>query len=180
MMQIVASGPDSDWESMHYAYFYAICQAKKSIYIETPYFIPDESLLKALKCAALSGVELIILFPKIADHKIVNTASYSYFQEILESGGKVYLYNKGFLHSKVIIIDDFMASTGSANMDLRSFKLNFEVNAFIYDRQLIEEIKEDFMYDLQESEELQRDKFENRKIFIKMKESISRLFSPIL
>lgn len=180
MMQIVASGPDSDWESMHYAYFYAICQAKKSIYIETPYFIPDESLLKALKCAALSGVELIILFPKIADHKIVNTASYSYFQEILESGGKVYLYNKGFLHSKVIIIDDFMASTGSANMDLRSFKLNFEVNAFIYDRKIIEEIKKDFMADLDNSEELERMKFESRNTFMKVKESISRLFSPLL
>ena len=180
MMQIVASGPDSDWESMHYAYFYAICQAKKSIYIETPYFIPDESLLKALKCAALSGVELIILFPKIADHKIVNTASYSYFQEILESGGKVYLYNKGFLHSKVIIIDDFMASTGSANMDLRSFKLNFEVNAFIYDGKIIEEIKKDFMLDLDNSEELERSKFENRSIVMKAKESVSRLFSPLL
>ncbi len=180
MMQIVASGPDSDWESMHYAYFYAICQAKKSIYIETPYFIPDESLLKALKCAALSGVELIILFPKIADHKIVNTASYSYFQEILESGGKVYLYNRGFLHSKVIIIDDFMASTGSANMDLRSFKLNFEVNAFIYDKNIIEEIKKDFMDDLNNSEELERIKFENRSTRMKIKESISRLFSPLL
>ena len=180
MMQIVASGPDSDWESMHYAYFYAICQAKKSIYIETPYFIPDESLLKALKCAALSGVELIILFPKIADHKIVNTASYSYFQEILEAGGKVYLYNKGFLHSKVIIIDDFMASTGSANMDLRSFKLNFEVNAFIYDKSVIKEIKEDFMNDLKFSEELEINKFNNRKLRIKIKESLSRLFSPIL
>lgn len=180
MMQIVASGPDSDWESMHYAYFYAICQAKKSIYIETPYFIPDEGLLRALKCAALSGVELIILFPKIADHKIVNTASYSYFQEILDSGGKVYLYNKGFLHSKVIIIDDFMASTGSANMDLRSFKLNFEVNAFIYDKKIIEEIKENFMVDLENSEELERSKFENRDTIIKMKESISRLFSPLL
>lgn len=180
MMQIVASGPDSDWESMHYAYFYAICQAKKSIYIETPYFIPDESLLKALKCATLSGVELIILFPKIADHKIVNTASYSYFQEILESGGKVYLYNKGFLHSKLIIIDDFMASTGSANMDLRSFKLNFEVNAFIYDENIIDEIKKDFMYDLENSEELERDKFENRNTVMKIKESISRLFSPLL
>ncbi|MCC3865529.1 cardiolipin synthase [Terrisporobacter petrolearius] len=180
MMQIVASGPDSDWESMHYAYFYAICQAKKSIYIETPYFIPDESLLKALKCAALSGVELIILFPKIADHKIVNTASYSYFQEILESGGKVYLYNKGFLHSKLIIIDDFMASTGSANMDFRSFKLNFEVNAFIYDEKIIDEIKKDFMYDLDNSEELERDKFENRNTVMKIKESISRLFSPLL
>lgn len=180
MMQIVASGPDSDWESMHYAYFYAICQAKKSIYIETPYFIPDESLLKALKCAALSGVELIILFPKIADHKIVNTASYSYFQEILESGGKVYLYNKGFLHSKVIIIDDFMASTGSANMDLRSFKLNFEVNAFIYDNNIINEIKKDFMDDLENSEELERNKFENRNTVMKIKESIARLFSPLL
>lgn len=180
MMQIVASGPDSDWESMHYAYFYAICQAKKSIYIETPYFIPDESLLKALKCAALSGVELIILFPKIADHKIVNMASYSYFQEILDSGGKVYLYNKGFLHSKVIIIDDFMASTGSANMDLRSFKLNFEVNAFIYDSNIIEEIKKYFMIDLSNSEELEKVKFEDRGHFMKIKESISRLFSPLL
>lgn len=180
IMQIVASGPDSDWESMHYAYFYAICQAKKSIYIETPYFIPDESLLKALKCAALSGVELIILFPKIADHKIVNTASYSYFQEILESGGKIYLYNKGFLHSKVIIIDDFMASTGSANMDFRSFKLNFEVNAFIYDNNIINEIKKDFMDDLENSEELERNKFESRNTVMKIKESISRLFSPLL
>lgn len=180
MIQIVASGPDSDWESIHYAYFYAICQAKKSIYIETPYFIPDESLLKALKCAALSGVELIILFPKIADHKIVNTASYSYFQEILESGGKVYLYDKGFLHSKIIIIDDFVASTGSANMDLRSFKLNFEVNAFIYDKQIIEDIKEDFMNDLKDSEELDKNKFEDRNMTTKIKESISRLFSPIL
>lgn len=180
MMQIVASGPDSDWESMHYAYFYAICQAKKSIYIETPYFIPDESLLKALKCAALSGVELIILFPKIADHKIVNTASYSYFQEILEAGGKVYLYNKGFLHSKVIIIDDIMASTGSANMDLRSFKLNFEVNAFIYDDEVIKDMKNEFMNDLLNSEKLEKNKFENRKIINKVKESVCRLFSPIL
>ncbi|MEG0857149.1 MAG: cardiolipin synthase [Terrisporobacter sp.] len=180
MLQIVASGPDSDWESMHYAYFYAICQAKKSIYIETPYFIPDESLLKALKCAALSGVELKILFPKIADHKIVNTASYSYFDDILKSGGEVYLYNKGFLHSKLIIIDDFMASTGSANMDLRSFKLNFEVNAFIYDKTVINEMKKDFFEDLQNSEILDKELFENRSMIHKMKESISRLFSPIL
>ena len=180
MMQIVASGPDSDWESMHYAYFYAISQAKKSIYIETPYFIPDDSLLRALKCAALMGVELKILFPKIADHKIVNSASYSYFQEILECGGKVYLYNKGFLHSKLIIIDDFMASTGSANMDLRSFKLNFEVNAFIYDEKVIKEMKKDFFKDLNNSEELDEIEFKNRKIDIKIKQSICRLFSPIL
>ena len=180
MIQIVASGPDSDWESMHYAYFYAICQAKKSIYIETPYFIPDEALLEALKCAVLSGVELIIVFPKIADHKIVNTASYSYFDDILKCGGKVYLYNKGFLHSKLIIIDDIIASTGSANMDLRSFKLNFELNAFIYDKNVINEMKKNFELDLKNSEILDKDKYEKRSMVCKIKESLSRLFSPIL
>ncbi|MCG4734356.1 phospholipase D-like domain-containing protein, partial [Casaltella massiliensis] len=105
--------------------------AKERVYIETPYFIPDESLLRALKSAALRGVDVRIIFPGIADHKIVHQASYSYFDDILRSGGKVYLYKKGFIHAKVVIIDDKIASTGSANMDLRSFMLNFEINAFM-------------------------------------------------
>ncbi|WP_207711003.1 cardiolipin synthase [Romboutsia sp. CE17] len=180
MMQVVASGPDSDWEAIHYAYFLAICQAKRSIYIETPYFIPDESIIRALKSAALSGVDVRIIFPKIADHKIVNTASYSYFDDILKSGGKVYLYNKGFTHSKVIIIDNIIASTGSANMDLRSFMLNFEINAFIYDENVIELMKEDFFEDMKNSDEIDKDEFKNRSIVEKSKESIARLFSPIL
>ena len=180
MLQVVASGPDSDWEAIHYAYFLAICQAKRSIYIETPYFIPDESILRALKSAALSGVDVRIIFPKIADHKIVNIASYSYFEDILRSGGKVYLYEKGFIHSKVIIIDDSIASTGSANMDLRSFMLNFEINAFIYDRKVIDLMKEDFFEDIKNSKEIDKDDFKNRSIIQKTKESIARLFSPIL
>ena len=180
MVQVVASGPDSDWEAIHYAYFSAICQAKKSIYIETPYFIPDESLLKALKSAALSGVDVRIIFPKIADHKIVNTASYSYFSDILKSGGKVYLYTKGFIHSKVIIIDDKIASTGSANMDLRSFMLNFEINAFIYDKNIIDIMTKDFLEDMKNSEDLKIEDFNNRSMTKKLKESIARLFSPIL
>lgn len=180
MIQVVASGPDSDWESIHYAYFSAICQAKKSVYIETPYFIPDESILRALKSAALSGVDVRIIFPKIADHKIVNNASYSYFDDILRSGGKVYLYTKGFIHSKVVIIDDKIASTGSANMDLRSFMLNFEINAFIYDKEIINIMTKDFFNDIKNSEELDRDKFEKRSIINKTKQSIARLFSPIL
>ena len=98
----------------------------------------------------------------------------------MEAGGKVYLYNKGFLHSKVIIIDDIMASTGSANMDLRSFKLNFEVNAFIYDDEVIKDMKNEFMNDLLNSEKLEKNKFENRKMINKVKESVCRLFSPIL
>ena len=180
MIQVVASGPDSDWEAIHYAYFLAICQAKKSIYIETPYFIPDESILRALKSAALSGVDVRIIFPKIADHKIVNIASYSYFDDILKSGGRVYLYEKGFIHSKVIIIDDSIASTGSANMDLRSFMLNFEINAFIYDRKVIDLMKEDFFEDMKNSKEINKEEFKNRSIVQKSKESVARLFSPIL
>ena len=180
MVQVVASGPDSDWEAIHYAYFSAICQAKKSIYIETPYFIPDESLLKALKSAALSGVDVRIIFPKIADHKIVNIASYSYFGDILKSGGKVYLYTKGFIHSKVIIIDDKITSTGSANMDLRSFMLNFEINAFIYDKEIIDIMTKDFLQDMKNSDELKIEDFKNRSTTKKVKESIARLFSPIL
>lgn len=180
MVQIIASGPDSDWESIRYAYFSAICQAKKSIYIETPYFIPDESILIALKSAALSGVDVRIVFPKIADHKIVNNASYSYFDDILKSGGKVYLYTKGFIHSKIMTIDDKIASTGSANMDLRSFMLNFEINAFIYDKEIVERMNKDFFEDLNNSEELTLDEFSKRKLGKKVRESIARLFSPIL
>lgn len=180
MVQVVASGPDSDWEAIHYAYFTAICQAKKSIYIETPYFIPDESILRALKSAALSGIDVRIIFPKIADHKMVNNASYSYFEDILKSGGKVYLYNKGFIHSKIVIIDDKIASTGSANMDLRSFMLNFEINAFIYDEEVIKVMTNDFFEDLSHCEEISHEEFKNRKITKKVKESFSRLFSPIL
>jgi cardiolipin synthase len=180
MVQVVASGPDSDWEAIHYAYFSAICQAKKNIYIETPYFIPDESLLIALKSAALSGVDVRIIFPKIADHKMVNNASYSYFDDILRSGGKVYLYTKGFIHSKVMIIDDKIASTGSANMDLRSFMLNFEINAFIYDEKVVKVITDDFFEDLKNSEEIKDVDFNNRKMMKKISESIARLFSPIL
>lgn len=180
MIQVVASGPDSDWEDIHYAYFTAICQAKKRVYIETPYFIPDESILKAIKSVALIGVEVIIIFPKIADHKIVNVASYSYFEEILKAGGKVFLYNKGFIHSKVVIIDDQIASAGSANMDLRSFMLNFEVNAFIYDQKVINRMTDDFYMDLENSEELTLENFKKRGFIRKVKESVARLFSPIL
>lgn len=180
MIQVVASGPDSDWEDIHYAYFTAICQAKRRVYIETPYFIPDESILKAIKSVALIGVEVIIIFPKIPDHKIVNTASHSYFEEILEAGGRVFLYNKGFIHSKVVIIDDEIASAGSANMDLRSFMLNFEVNAFIYDKKVIERMTDDFYNDLKCSKELTLENFKKRGFSRKVKESVARLFSPIL
>ncbi|KXZ39109.1 cardiolipin synthase [Alkalithermobacter thermoalcaliphilus JW-YL-7 = DSM 7308] len=180
IVQVVSSGPDSDWEAIHKAYFTAICQAKKRIYIQTPYFIPDESILMALKTAALSGVDVKIMFPANPDHKVVYWASLSYFSEILKAGGKVYLYENGFLHCKTLIIDDDISSVGTANMDLRSFMLNFEINAFIYDRQVTSELLRDFNEDIKECREITLNEYMNRPITQKIKESSSRLLSPIL
>ncbi|OPJ56000.1 cardiolipin synthase [Alkalithermobacter paradoxus] len=180
IVQIVSSGPDSDWEAIHQAYFTAICQAKKRIYIQTPYFIPDESILMALKSAALSGVDVKIIFPGKPDNKVVYLASLSYFKDILKAGGKVYLYQKGFLHSKILILDDDISSVGTANMDMRSFMLNFEINGFIYDKQIAKELLDDFVKDIEDSKEITLDEYINRPMIQKIKESASRLLSPIL
>lgn len=179
-IQVVGTGPDSKWEDIHYAFFSAISQAKKRVYIETPYFIPDESLLKAIKTAALSGVDVRIIFPQKIDHYIVNVASYSYLEEIMKTGGKVYLYQKGFIHSKVFLVDDEVASIGSSNMDLRSFMLNFEVNAFIYDREYINRIADQFYQDQEDSIQLLEEYYSKRTLWVRLAESISRLFSPLL
>ncbi len=179
-LQVVGTGPDSQWEDIHYAFFAAISQAKERVYIETPYFIPDESMLKAIKTAALSGVDVRIIFPYKIDHYIVNIASYSYFEEVLDAGAKVFLYKKGFIHSKVVIVDKQVASIGSSNMDLRSFMLNFEVNSFIYDENEIEKIAVQFREDEENSTELLKDNFRTRNIFVRLLESIARLFSPLL
>lgn len=179
-LQVVGTGPDSQWEDIHYAFFSAISQAKKRVYIETPYFIPDESILKAIKTAALSGVDVRIVFPQKIDHFIVNIASYSYFDEVLDAGARVFLYQKGFIHSKVVIVDDEMASIGSSNMDLRSFMLNFEVNTFIYEKKTIEIIADQFYKDQEDSKELLRENFRTRNVVVRLAESISRLFSPLL
>ena len=148
--------------------------------ISRPYFIPDESLLKAIKTAALSGVDVRIIFPQKIDHYLVNVASYSYLEEIMKAGGKVYLYQKGFIHSKVFLVDDDLASIGSSNMDLRSFMLNFEVNAFIYDRDYVNKIADQFYADQEDSIQLLEEDYRLRNMWVRLAESISRLFSPLL
>lgn len=179
-MQIISSGPDTDWPAIKNAYLKLLMEAKRYIYIQTPYFIPDNSFLNAIEVASLSGIDVRIMIPNKPDHMFVYWATYSYIGELLKAGAKVYIYDKGFIHAKMIVIDDEAASVGTANIDVRSFRLNFEVNAFIYDCQISHELAEIFEKDILDSRELTLEHYDNRSYGIKFKESISRLLSPIL
>ncbi|MEK4968816.1 cardiolipin synthase [Cytobacillus sp. FSL R7-0696] len=179
-MQIVASGPDNELEQIKLGYIKMIMSAKETILIQTPYFIPDASVVDALRIAVLSGVNVKIMIPNKPDHMFVYWATYSYIGELLKLGAKVLIYDNGFIHAKTIVIDDEIASVGTANIDVRSFRLNFEVNAFIYDRKIAEEVAASFYNDVRVSRNLTLDDYNNRSFYIKFKESISRLLSPIL
>ncbi|NCU18856.1 cardiolipin synthase [Pallidibacillus pasinlerensis] len=179
-IQIVTSGPDSQYEHIKNGYIKMISLAKKSIYIQTPYFIPDNSILDALRIAVLSGVEVNIMIPNKPDHIFVYWATLSYIGELLEAGANVYIYDNGFIHAKMIVVDDLAASVGTANIDVRSFKLNFEVNAFIYDSDTAKRLVKVFEQDIEKSRRLTYYQYLQRPLIIRFKESISRLLSPIL
>lgn len=179
-IQIVSSGPDSEWEQIKNGYIKMISSAKKSIWIQTPYFIPDASVLDALRIASLSGIDVRIMIPNKPDHMFVYWATYSYIGEMLKAKAKVYVYDNGFIHSKKIIVDNEISSVGSANIDMRSFRLNFEVNAFVYDENIAQELTNRYESDMELSKELTLEKYMERSKYIRFKESISRLLSPIL
>lgn len=179
-MQIVSSGPDHDWEQIKYGYIKMILGAKEYVYIQTPYFIPDESLMDALRIAALSGVKIKIMIPNKPDHLFVYWATLSYVGELLNEGAEIYLYQNGFLHAKTIVVDGKLSSVGTANIDVRSFRLNFEVNAFIYDIYFAQKLVVEFEEDIHLSTQMTKQLYEKRSLAIRFKESISRLLSPIL
>ncbi|WP_088032314.1 cardiolipin synthase [Evansella clarkii] len=179
-VQIVSSGPDSEWEQIKHGYIKLILSARKSIYIQTPYFIPDQSLLDALRIAALSGKDVRLMIPNKPDHPFIYWATLSHVGELLKAGAKVYIYEKGFMHAKAIVIDREINSVGTANIDIRSFNLNFEVNAFIYDTQSSERLAQLFEKDMEDSTHLTQELYDKRSKWIRFKESISRLLSPIL
>lgn len=179
-IQIVSSGPDNINEQIKQGYIKMINCARKYIYIQTPYFIPDESILEALKIAASSGVDVRIMFPNKPDHIFVYWATYSFIGELLQYGVKAYIYDDGFLHTKGIVVDDILSSVGTCNFDIRSFKLNFEVNAFIYETKTSTELRTIFDKDIHVSRELTLEDYENRAFHIRVREAISRLFSPVL
>lgn len=157
-----------------------ITNAEKYILIQTPYFVTDESIMEALKIALLSGIEVRIMIPNKPDHVFIYWATLSYVGELIKYGAKVYIYNKGFLHTKVVVVDDQIASVGSCNFDIRSFSLNFETNAFVYDSATAKKLYDIFMEDIENSIYYDVQSYENRCRRIKIKESISRLFAPLL
>ena len=179
-IQIVSSGPDSIHQQIKLGYLKLISSAKKNIYIQTPYFVPDDSILEALKVACLSGLDVRIMIPCRPDHAFVYWATYSYIGELLNAGAKVYIYENGFLHSKMICVDGIVSSIGTANFDIRSFSLNFEVNAFIYDKKATAQLEKIFMKDMYLSSNMTKELYIERPLSIRFKESISRLLSNLL
>lgn len=179
-VQIMSSGPDSPYERIKQNYIKMINMAKKSIYIQSPYFIPDASILEALKIAALSGIDIRIMIPNKPDHPFIYWATYCNAAELLDYGVKIYTYENGFLHAKTVVVDGMISSVGTANFDVRSFKLNFEVIALIYNSEISEKLKEKFMEDIELSDELTLEVYRQRGVYIRFRESISRLLSPIM
>lgn len=180
-MQLIKSGPDSDNPAIMEGVMKMITIAKKNIYITTPYFIPTDEVQSALKIAIFSGIDVSILMPKKIDHKVVRWASMTYLEEIINAGGKVYFYDtEDFLHSKTITIDGEICSIGSANMDIRSYLLNYELNAVIYDEMITQNIENDFIKKIKKSEILTKYYFQKRNLFTKYKESFARIFSNIM
>ncbi|MCQ1538471.1 cardiolipin synthase [Methanocalculus taiwanensis] len=179
-MQVVSGGPDTYWNPIKESYLKLISLATESVYIQTPYFIPDESIMDALRMAALSGVDVRIMMPSKPDHFFVYWAGYSYIEQLLDAGVRAYTYDNGFIHAKTIVVDETAASVGSANWDVRSFRLNFETNAIMYDHQIAKELKEKYLLDLHVCSELTPDRFAALSLKIKIKKSVSRLFSPLL
>lgn len=181
-MQIVSSGPNlSDRYEIKLAYLKMIQRAKKYLYIQSPYLIIDKSIADSLKLASASGVDVRIMIPGKGDHPFVYWANLVYAGELLDYGVKIYHYDKNaFLHAKTVVIDDEVCSIGTANMDTRSFELNFEVNAFIYSETISKQQKGEFKKDIFKCEELTLEKYKNRSRGVKIKESLSRLFSDVL
>ena len=179
-IQIMTSGPFGQWHNIALMFLKAIGSAKKRIYIETPYFLPTESLLKALQTAALSKVDVRIIIPRKPDSIMLRLASGSYISQCLRAGIKIYFFEPGMLHAKTIIIDEELSTTGSTNFDFRSMEYNFECNAFIYSRDINSKMNEIFLSDLEKSTRITSTMWRHRPFIQKLKESFIRLLSPVL
>ncbi|MEE1260067.1 MAG: cardiolipin synthase [Paludibacteraceae bacterium] len=178
-MQTVFSGPDMEYRAIMQTYLRIIMQSKKYVYIESPYFMPNEAVRSALVTAAKSGVEIKIIIPLFSDDRIVLMSTYSYVKDLASAGIHFYFYKAGFIHSKLIISDDQIVSVGSANMDFRSLEHNFETNAILYGDETASIFRNIFEQDMADSESFDMKRWKSRPFSMRIKESIARLFSPV-
>ena len=180
IIQIVSSGPDNDFPAIEQVYFSIINQAQKYLYITNPYIIPGYAIMTALETAALSGVDVRMMVSENNDNRLVNWSVRSYFEPLLKAGVKIYLFPDGFLHSKIMISDDSISSVGTANIDIRSFEQNYEVNALVYNVDFTKELKQDFLKDSGDSIQLTYENHSKRPWSDKLKEGAAKIFSPVL
>ncbi len=179
-IQIVASGPDRPTQQIKLGYTKLITSATKSVWIQSPYLVPDDTVIDALVSAAMSGIDVRIMIPDMPDHPFIFRATQYYATYLARAGVKIYHYQHGFMHAKTVVVDDAIASVGSANFDIRSFKLNFEVNAFIYDRKVAGTLAEIFEADMKQSYLLTPAIIASQSRWLRFKQDFSRLLSPIL
>ena len=181
LMQVATSGPLGEFRVIMQAILRVFTESRKYVYVQTPYFIPNEPVGAALRNCALAGVDVRLIIPRRDDVNIITTlASRSYIKDLLEAGVKVYFYDKGFMHAKTVVADDEVCSIGSTNLDIRSFEQDFEINAFIYDRKMAKQMREQFLLDLESCTQVDPVRWAKRSRIHRFWESFARLFSPIL
>jgi len=180
IMQLATSGPVGRFKDIHLGILQAISNAKECVYIQTPYFVPTDSLLLNIQMASMRGVDVRLMLPRHSDTTFVHIASMSYLKDVLDAKVSVYFFDAGFLHSKLMVIDNSLTITGSANMDVRSFEHNFEIDVFIYNEETCAKAKKIFLKDMELSTPLSPEEWDKRSRFEKFKESVMRVFSPLL
>lgn len=179
-IQLVTSGPTESWNNLSLVFLKAISSAKRSIYIQTPYFLPTDALFNALQAAGLAKIDVRIMMPLKTDSVLLHYASFSYITQCLKAGIKIYLYEPGMLHAKVMIIDDDLVTAGSTNFDFRSFENNFECNLLIYDTEINRKMRDIFFEDLKKCRKVTLSEWKKRPLIHRFHESVLRLVSPIL
>lgn len=180
-IQITTSGPDSRWDAIKDIYFFMILDATKHVYIQSPFFIPDGSLTDALKAAALAGIDVRLMIARRGPgYNLPYWAANPYFADLAEAGIQIYLYEDGYLHAKTINVDDKVCGIGSANIDIRSFSINYEVTAMIYNQEVASQLAADFKKDIQACHRFDLEQYNKGGFFIHLRDALARLFSPVL
>jgi cardiolipin synthase len=180
-IQLVGSGPDTQWYAIQQLYFFMILAAEKTVFLQSPFFIPDPSIAEALKAAALSGVDVrLMCAPRDTENPVSNWAANTYFCDMVRAGVRVFLYQPAYLHAKTVCIDGSLCSIGTANLDLRSLQINYELNTVLYEQRLACQLEQDFLQDLEQCVEFTLDDYQAQPLHLRFRDSAARLLSPLL